>query len=485
MTTGRPDDRIISGVSMPDLIIIGAGPGGYVCAIRAAQLGLSVAIVERRADPKGKSRLGGTCLNVGCIPSKALLDTAAKFHEAKHQFAAHGIQVAAPTIDVAQMMKRKDSVVGGLVDGISFLMKKNKVTVLAGSGELLGPGKVAVTAADGVRTEHDAKHIVLAMGSVPIQIPPLPFDGTTVVSSDQAIAFPSVPAHLLVVGGGVIGLELGSVWASLGAKVTVLEALPQVCPFLDADVAKELTKALGKQGLVFELEVKVTGVVVKDGQATVTGTAKDGSQKTWTGDKVLVAVGRRPVTEGAGLEAAGVKLTDRKRVQVDARFQTNLPGVYAIGDLIDGPMLAHKAEEEGVALAESLAGHAITLDHHLIPNVVYTHPEVATVGLTEADAAKQGLTLRIGKFSFAGNGRAKAAGDTDGFVKILADPVTDRVLGAAIIGPRASDLINEIVAVMAFGGASEDIARTCHPHPTFSEAVKEAALDCLGRVLHG
>lgn len=466
-----------------DLIIIGAGPGGYVCAIRAAQLGMKVAIVEKRvAGPK--VRLGGTCLNVGCIPSKALLDSSERFADATKNFAEHGIVVNKPTIDVAALMKRKDKVVGGLVDGISFLMKKNKVEVLVGTGALKAAGQVSVTGADGAVTEHTAKNVVLAMGSVPIDLPFLKQDGVTVVNSDQAIAFDKVPEHLLVVGGGVIGLELGSVWARLGAKVTVVEFLPQICPFLDADVAKELQKSLTKQGLAFSLETKVTGVTIKDGKATLSATDKDGKAVTFTGDKVLVSVGRRPLAEGAGLEAAGVVLTDKKRVKTDHDFRTNLPSVYAIGDLIDGPMLAHKAEEEGVALAELLAGHKNTLDHHLIPNVVYTHPEVATVGSTEAQLTQAGRAVKVGKFGFLANGRAKAAGESEGFVKIIADTKTDRVLGAAIIGPRASDLLAEITAVMAFGGSSEDIARTCHAHPTFSEAVKEAALDVLGRALH-
>jgi dihydrolipoamide dehydrogenase len=466
-----------------DLIIIGAGPGGYVCAIRAAQLGMKVAIVEKRvAGPK--VRLGGTCLNVGCIPSKALLDSSERFADAGKNFTEHGIVVNKPTIDVAAMMKRKDKVVGGLVDGISFLMKKNKVEVLIGTGALKGAGQVSITGADGVVTEHTAKNVVLAMGSVPIDLPFLKQDGVTVVNSDQAIAFDKVPEHLLVVGGGVIGLEIGSVWARLGAKVTVVEFLPQICPFLDGDVAKELQKSLTKQGLTFSLDTKVTGVSLAGGKATLTATDKDGKAVTFVGDKVLVSVGRRPLAEGAGLEAAGVVLTDKKRVKTDHDFRTNLPGVYAIGDLIDGPMLAHKAEEEGVALAELLAGHKNTLDHHLIPNVVYTHPEVATVGSTEVQLTAAGRAIKIGKFGFLANGRAKAAGENEGFVKIIADAKTDRVLGAAIVGPRASDLLAEITAVMAFGGSSEDIARTCHAHPTFSEAVKEAALDVLGRALH-
>ncbi|MBA2479777.1 MAG: dihydrolipoyl dehydrogenase [Planctomycetes bacterium] len=465
-----------------DLIIVGSGPGGYVCAIRAAQLGLSVAIVEKRADG-GKPRLGGTCLNVGCIPSKALLDSSEHFTNATKHFADHGIDVGKPAIDVARMMKRKDKVVGSLVDGIAFLMKKNRVTVLSGTGRLISAGVVDVTAADGTTERHQAKHVVLAMGSVPVALPFLTYDGSTIVSSDQAIAFDRVPEKLLVVGGGVIGLELGSVWARLGSDVTVIEFLPQICPFLDADVARELQKVLTRQGLKFHLETKVSGVEMRGGKPTLVASDSAGKAMSFPGDKVLVSVGRRPFSDG--LEQAGIALDERKRVKTDHDFRTNLPGVYAIGDLIAGPMLAHKAEEEGIALAELLAGQKNVIDHALIPNVVYTWPEVATIGITEADARSQKREVRVGRFAFAANGRAKAAGDTDGFVKIIADAKTDRVLGAAILGPRASDLLAEITAVMAFGGSSEDIARTCHAHPTFSEAVKEAALDCLGRVIHG
>jgi dihydrolipoamide dehydrogenase len=466
-----------------DLIIIGAGPGGYVCAIRAAQLGLRVAIVEKRNEA-GRIRLGGTCLNVGCIPSKALLDSSEHYRNAAKHFAEHGISTGALSLDLAALMRRKDTVVGSLVDGISYLMKKNKIEVLSGTGVLNGPGAVTVTDAAGNAVAHAARKVVLATGSVPISLPFLPFDGTTVVSSDQAISFTAVPEQLLVVGGGVIGLELGSVWARLGAQVTVIEFLPQLCPFLDADVAKELQKVLTKQGLAFHLETKVTGMAREAGKVVLQASDKDGKPVTFSGDKVLVSVGRKPLIEGAGLEAAGIALTERKRVKVDHDFLTNLLGVYAIGDLIDGPMLAHKAEEEGVAVAEIIAGGTNTLDHSLIPNVIYTWPEVASVGLGEAEARKSGRAVRIGKATFIGNGRAKAAGEVDGFVKLIADEKTDRVLGASIIGPRASDLLSEITAVMAFGGASEDIARTCHSHPTFSEVVRDAALAVLGRPIN-
>ncbi len=467
-------------MSSYDLIIIGAGPGGYVCAIRAAQLGMKVAIVEKRAEGP-KVRLGGTCLNVGCIPSKALLDTSEHFANANKHFAEHGIEVGKPAINVATMLKRKDKVVGTLVDGVSFLMKKNKIEVLTGVGALKAPGVVTVTGQDGKAAEHTAKNVVLALGSVPIELPFLKYDGVNVVSSDQAIAFDKVPEKLLVVGGGVIGLELGSVWSRLGSQVTVIEFLPQICPFLDVDVAKDLQKVLTKQGLAFHLETKVTGVRMEGGKPVLEATDKDGKPVTFAGDKVLVSVGRRPYSEDSGLAAAGVALTERKRVKVDHDFRTNLPGVYAIGDLIDGPMLAHKAEEEGSTVAEIIAGQKNVLDHDLIPNVVYTWPEMASVGLTEAEAKKRGLTVKVGKALFIANGRSKAAGENDGFVKLIADAKTDKVLGAAILGPRASDLLAEITAVMAFGGASEDIARTCHSHPTFSEVVKDAALAVLGR----
>jgi dihydrolipoamide dehydrogenase len=467
-----------------DLIIIGAGPGGYVCAIRAAQLGKRVAIVEKRTDTAGKIRLGGTCLNVGCIPSKALLDTSEHFANASKHFAAHGIEVSPPRIDVAKMMARKDKVVASLVDGVSYLMKKNKVTVLIGAGALTPgtPNTVTVTAADGTTSTHTADAVVLAMGSVPVELPFLKFDGKTVVSSDHAIALDQIPQKLAIVGGGVIGLELGSVWSRLGAQVTVVEFLPQILPFLDPDVAKDTQKVLTRQGLAFSLQTKVTGLRTVDGKPVLDATDATGKPVEFPADVVLVAVGRRPASDGVA--AWGVTLDERKRVAVDHDFKTNLPGVYAIGDLIPGPMLAHKAEEEGVALAELLAGQANTLDHNLIPNVVYTWPEVASIGITEADAKKAGTAVRIGRFAFAANGRAKAAGEADGFVKIIADATTDKVLGAAILGPRASDLLAEITAVMAFGGSSEDIARTCHSHPTFSEAVKEASLDVLGRARH-
>jgi dihydrolipoamide dehydrogenase len=463
-----------------DLIIIGSGPGGYVCAIRAAQLGMKVALVERRARA-GKVRLGGTCLNVGCIPSKALLDSSERFHDAGHTLGAHGIEAGAVRLDLARMMARKDAVVQGLVDGVAYLMKKNKVTVLAGTGTLVGPGTVEVSGEGAAPSTHRATSVVLAMGSAPVELPFLKPDGKVVITSDHAIALERVPKRLVVVGGGVIGLELGSVWSRLGAEVTVVEFLPQILPFLDPDVAQEAQKILAKQGLKFHLATKVTALERGGQTATLKATAKDGAELALEAEVVLVAVGRRPLSDG--LERSGIALDDKKRVRIDARFQTNHPGVYAIGDLVPGPMLAHKAEEEGVAVAEILAGQHGEVDYRLIPNVIYTWPEIASVGLTEAEARARG-EVRVGRFPVSALGRARASGEIDGSVKIIADAKTDRVLGAAIIAPRASDLLAEITAVMAFGGSSEDIARTCHAHPTYGEGVKEAALVVLGRALH-
>lgn len=466
-----------------DVIIIGAGPGGYVCAIRCAQLGLKTAIVEKRGSDAGAPKLGGTCLNVGCIPSKALLDSSERVYELRAHGAEHGITVGDVGVDIPAMMKRKDTVVSQLVGGVSGLMKKNKVTVLAGLGSLVGDKTVQVTAADDSTSSHTADAIVLATGSTPIELPFLPIDGEHIVTSDHAIAFEKIPDHLVIVGGGVIGVELGSVWARLGAKVTVLEFLDRITPGFDLVAAKGLQKSLQKIGIAFELGTKVTGASI-DGD-TVTVTAEKGDQALELScDKLLVAVGRRPVTEGLGLDAAGVKLDDRGRVAIDHEFKTSADGIYAIGDLVPGAMLAHKAEEEGVALAEILAGERAELDHDLIPGVVYTEPELASVGIG-ADAAKErGLAVKTGTFSFMANGRAKAAGINEGFVSVVADKETDRLLGVTILGPRASDLIAEAAAIMQYAGSAEDLARMCHAHPTFSEAVKEAALASQGRVIH-
>ena len=467
-----------------DVIVIGAGPGGYVCAIRAAQLGLSVAIVERRgADGKAGPKLGGTCLNVGCIPSKALLDSSEKYHEACHHFADHGIQIASPKLDMGAMMGRKDQVVSDLTGGIAMLMKKNKISVLAGSGRLIDGETVEVTASDGSSSTYNAESIVLAMGSCPIELPFMPCDGEHIVTSDQAIAFPKVPKSMLVVGGGVIGLELGQVWARLGTEVTVVEFLDRIAPGFDLKAAKALQKSLEKLGITFHLKTKVTGAKTGKTQTTVSAEGPDG-EVSFKAERVLVAVGRKPVTTGCGLEEAGVKLDERGRIAVDEDFQTSLAGVYAIGDLIHGPMLAHKAEEDGVALAEKLAGKPGHVDYDLVPGVVYTHPELATIGIGVDAAKERGIAIKQGSFTFMANGRAKAAADTEGSVTIIADATSDKLLGCTIFGPRASDLIMEAATVMAFGGSAEDLALVCHAHPTFSEAVKEAALASQGRVIH-
>jgi dihydrolipoamide dehydrogenase len=460
-----------------DLIVIGAGPGGYVCAIRAAQLGMKVACIDKRPA------LGGTCLNIGCIPSKALLDSSEHFAFTRAGLARHGVQVGDVTLDLAAMMSRKDKVVKGLTDGVAFLFKKNKITPVHGSARLGKPGQVVVKGAKD-ETVLEASHVVLATGSEPASLPGLAFDGTHVVSSTEALAFDKVPAHLIVVGGGYIGLELGSVWSRLGAKVTVLEFLPQLLPLNDRETADALHKALARQGLTFHLDTKVTAASVQGGEVIVNAQA-GGKEATFPGDRVLVAVGRRPYTAGLGLKEAGVVLDERSgRVQVDEHFRTSAKGVYAIGDLITGPMLAHKAQDEGVALAEQLAGMKTQVNPDTIPSVIYTHPELAAVGQTEEQVKAAGREYRVGKFPFAANGRARCLGETDGFVKVIADAKTDRVLGVHVLGPRASDLIAEAVSVLEFAGSSEDIARTCHAHPTLSEAVREAALAVDGRAIH-
>jgi dihydrolipoamide dehydrogenase len=460
-----------------DLIVIGAGPGGYIAAIRAAQLGMKVACVEKRPT------LGGTCLNIGCIPSKALLDSSELFYLAKNRFARHGIQVGEPGLDVKQMLTRKDQVVKSLTDGVSFLFKKNHITPVPGQGRLAGHGKASVKGGDGKTTELEAKAIVLATGSEPASLPALPFDGTAIVSSTEALTFDKVPAHLVIVGGGYIGLELGSVWARLGAKVTVVEFLPRILPFNDAEVAGLLQRSLVRQGLTFHLETKVTQGSTQGGQVIVNAQHK-GEGVLFQGDKVLVAVGRRPYTAGLGLEQAGVKVEEGTgRVPVDEGFQTNVPGVYAIGDLIAGPMLAHKASEEGVALAERLAGSKTTVNYPAIPTVIYTAPELASVGLTEEQVKETGKPYKVGKFPFQASARAKCLDETEGLVKVVTDASTDRVLGVHILGPRASELIAEAVLAMEYAGCAEDIARTCHAHPTLSEAVGEAARAAWAKAL--
>jgi dihydrolipoamide dehydrogenase len=462
-----------------DVVVIGAGPGGYVAAIRAAQLGMKVACVEKRAA------LGGTCLNIGCIPSKALLDSSELYHLAQKRFAKHGIKVGALGLDVPAMLARKDEVVKGLTDGVNFLFRKDKIAAFHGEARLASPTSVAVKSADGTETTLEAGHVLLATGSAPVALPFMPFDGRHVVDSTGALAFDKVPEHLVVVGGGYIGLELGSVWKRLGARVTVVEFLPRIVPLMDTEVGDLLFKSLKKQGLEFYLDTKVTGAKVSGETVTISAETKDARPLSLECDRVLVAVGRRPYTEGLGLAEAGVAVDPKTgKVPVDSHFRTNVPTVSAIGDLIEGPMLAHKAEDEGVAWAELLAGRAGHVNYDTIPSVIYTWPEVASVGLTEDQLKQRGLSYKVGKFPFLANGRAKAMDETEGLVKVLADAATDRVLGVHIIGPRASDMIAEAVAVMEFAGSAEDIARTCHAHPTLSEAFREAALAVDKRAIH-
>ncbi|EPY01397.1 dihydrolipoyl dehydrogenase [Magnetospirillum fulvum] len=462
-----------------DLVVIGGGPGGYVAAIRAAQLGLSVAIVEKRPT------LGGTCLNVGCIPSKALLAASHHYHTAAHGLGAFGVKVAGVELDLPAMMAHKDKVVADNTKGIDFLLKKNKITRILGAGSLAGNGQVTVTAADGAVSTVAARSIVLATGSEVTPLPGLAIDEEVFVSSTGALALPQVPKRLVVIGGGVIGLELGTVWSRLGSEVTVVEYLDRILPFHDLEVSKTMTRLLGQQGIGFKLATKVVAGERKGAGAVLTlEPAAGGATETLEADIVLVAIGRRPYVEGLGLEAAGVDLTKRGFVKIDGSFRTSVPGIYAIGDVVGGAMLAHKAEEEGVALAEILAGQHGHVNYEAIPSVVYTWPEVASVGRTEEQLKEAGIAYSVGKFPFLANGRARSMNDTDGFVKILADAATDQVLGAHIIGPNAGDLIAEIVLAIEFGAAAEDIARTCHAHPALSEAVKEAALAANGRAIH-
>ncbi|TDH62535.1 dihydrolipoyl dehydrogenase [Dankookia rubra] len=466
-----------------DVIVIGAGPGGYVCAIRAAQLGLKVACVEKRAT------LGGTCLNVGCIPSKALLQSSEHFEEAKHKLAEHGVLFDGVKLDLAKMQARKGEVVTANVKGVEFLFKKNKVTWLKGAGRIVAapggagqgsPGKVEVAG-----ETYETKTIVVATGSESTPLRGVEVDEAQVVTSTGALELPKVPGHLVVIGGGVIGLELGSVWRRLGAEVTVIEFLDRLVPGMDNEVAKLLERTLSKQGLKFRLKSKVTGAVKSAEGVTLTvEPAAGGAAEEVKADVVLLAIGRRPHTEGLGLAEAGVEMDERGRVKTDAHFATNVPGIYAIGDVIAGAMLAHKAEDEGVALAEILAGQKGHVNYAAIPGVIYTWPEVASVGATEEELKAAGIAYKSGKFPFTANGRARAMGDLDGFVKILADAKTDRVLGAHMLGPDVGTLIAEISLAIEFGASSEDVARTCHAHPTLNEVVKEAALAVEGRALH-
>ncbi|MGL4445579.1 MAG: dihydrolipoyl dehydrogenase [Alsobacter sp.] len=461
-----------------DLIVIGTGPGGYVCAIRAAQLGLKTAVVEKRKTH------GGTCLNVGCIPSKALLHASDLFEEAGHDFVNLGIEIGKAKLNLPGMMKHKDDTVAANVNGVGFLLKKNKVDAFHGAGTILAPGKVRVTAEDGSEQVLESKAIVIATGSDVTPLPGVAIDEKTVVSSTGAIALPKVPARMVVVGAGVIGLEMGSVWRRLGSQVTVVEYLDRILPGMDDEIAKQFQRILQKQGMTFVLGSKVTGVQTGKAGAKVTvEPAKGGDAQVLEADVVLVAIGRRPYTEGLGLEQAGVAL-ERGRVVIDDHFQTNVPGIFAIGDVVRGPMLAHKAEDEGMALAEILAGKAGHVNYDVIPGVVYTMPEVASVGKTEEELKAAGIAYSVGKFPFTANGRARAMRKSDGLVKVLADAGTDRVLGVHIIAAGAGEMIHEAAVLMEFGGSSEDLARTCHAHPTMSEAVKEAAMAVEKRAIH-
>jgi dihydrolipoamide dehydrogenase len=462
-----------------DLVIIGAGPGGYIAAIRAAQLGMSVACIEKR------DRLGGTCLNIGCIPSKALLQSSEKFEEASHGLAAHGVKLGSVELDLPTMLARKDKVVNDLTRGVEGLFKKNKVTWIKGAGRIVAAGKLQVDLVAGGTQELLAKHIVIATGSESVPLPGVEVDEKTIVTSTGALSLDPVPKHLVVIGGGYIGLELGSVWARLGSEVTVVEFLDRITPTMDGETGKQLQRLLQRQGFKFKLSTKVLSAArTETGIALTLEPAAGGTQEILEADVVLLSIGRRPYTEGLGLEAAGVKLDTRKRVEVDGHFQTNIPGIYAIGDVIAGPMLAHKAEEEGVVLVEQLAGQKSHINYEAIPAVIYTFPEVGSVGRTEEEVKAAGIAYKVGKFPFTANARAKANGETDGFAKIIADAATDRVLGVHIIGPDAGTMIAEAALAMEFGASSEDIARTCHAHPTLNEAVKEAALAVAGRVLN-
>ena len=461
-----------------DLVVIGTGPGGYVCAVRAAQLGMKVAVVEKNAT------LGGTCLNVGCMPSKALLHASEMFEEAAHSFGKMGVSVSAPKLELPAMMNFKQQGIDGNVKGVEFLMKKNKIDVLKGTGKILGTGKVEVSA-DGKSQVVETKSIVIATGSDIARLKGIEIDEKRIVSSTGALSLDKVPGKLLVVGAGVIGLELGSVWKRLGAEVVVVEFLDRIMPGMDGEIAKQFQRILEKQGFAFKLGAKVTAVDTsgKTLKATIEPAA-GGAAETLEADVVLVCIGRVPYTDGLGLKEAGVALDNRGRVQIDPHFATSLKGVYAIGDVVAGPMLAHKAEDEGVAVAEIIAGQAGHVNYDVIPGVVYTTPEVSSVGKTEEELKQAGVAYTVGKFPFTANGRSKVNQTTDGFVKILADAKTDRVLGVHIIGREAGEMIHEACVLMEFGGSAEDLARTCHAHPTRSEAIKEAALAVGKRAIH-
>jgi dihydrolipoamide dehydrogenase len=462
-----------------DVTVIGSGPGGYVAAIRCAQLGFKTAIVERY------STLGGTCLNVGCIPSKALLDSSEHYHNSIHNFKEHGIGVKDVKVDLAQMIKRKNGVVKQTCDGITFLMKKNKITVLNGHGTFVNRNTIEITAPDGKKTQIESAKTIIATGSKPSTLPGITIDKKRVITSTEALNLAEVPRHLVIIGGGVIGLELGSVYARLGAKVSVIEFTDAIIGTMDRALGKELQKVLKKEGFEFYLKHKVTGVTARDKEVTVTADNEKGEKVEFKGDYCLVSVGRKPYTENLGLDKAGVKVDNRGKIETDDHLQTSAAGIYAIGDVIKGPMLAHKAEEEGVFVAEVMAGQKPHINYNLIPGVVYTWPEVAAVGFTEEQLKEQNKKYKAGAFPFKASGRARASMDTEGFIKVLADEVTDEILGVHMIGPRAADMIAEAVVAMEFRASAEDIARISHAHPTFTESFKEACLDATGkRAIH-
>lgn len=457
-----------------DVVVIGSGPGGYIAAIRCAQLGMKTAIIERY------NTLGGTCLNVGCIPSKALLDSSEHFHNAVHNFAEHGIQIGKPKADIVQMIRRKDEVVKQTTSGIAFLMKKNKITTFTGHGSFAGKNTIRITAADGTVTEIGTKNTIIATGSKPASLPGITIDKKRIISSTEALALREIPKHLLVIGGGVIGLELGSVYARIGSKVSVIEFLPNIIAGMDGALGKELSRSLKKLGMEFYLGHKVTGVSVKGKTVTLNAEGPKGPL-TLEGDYCLVAVGRKPYTENLGLENAGVKTDERGRIDVNEHLETGVPGIYAIGDVVKGAMLAHKAEEEGVFVAERIAGQKPHINYNLIPGVVYTWPEAAGVGFTEEQLVKEGRKFKTGSFPFKASGRARASMDTDGLIKVIADEQTDEILGVHMIGPRAADMIGEAVVAMEFRASAEDIGRMSHAHPTYSEALKDACLDASAK----
>ncbi|HEY8651453.1 MAG TPA: dihydrolipoyl dehydrogenase [Chthoniobacterales bacterium] len=460
-----------------DVVIIGSGPGGYIAAIRAGQLGLKAALVEKEKD------LGGTCLNIGCIPSKALLTSSDHFTFAKKEAEKHGIVIDSVHVDLPKMQQRKEKVVKTFTGGVRALMKTNKVTTFEGVGMITAPGKVSIKSSDGKAQELETKNIVIATGSASVELPFAKFDGKAIVSSTEALCFTEPPKKLLVIGAGAIGLELGSVWNRLGSEVTMLEFLPRIAVGFDLELSNLLQRSLTAQGITFHLETKVSAVNIDNGRATATAT-KDGKEMKFDADKVLVSVGRRPFSEGLGAEKVGVEFDEKKRIKVDKHFRTNVEGIYAIGDVIAGPMLAHKAEDEGIACVEIIAGKAGHVNYDAIAGIIYTNPELAGVGLTEEQAKEKGIDYRVGKFPFRANSRALCNEDVDGMVKFVADAKTDRILGAHILQHAASELIAEAVSVMEFGGSSEDLGRTCHSHPTLSEAVKEAALAVEKRALH-